>query len=129
NLFWLMAVKKIIPFNFVFEYLEPLPYVVKPFFGCHGVYVGNKIVLILRERADHTDVNGVWIATTHEHHASLKKIFPSMRAVSVLNDGAGETAWQMIPADANDFESSVLELCQLIRRKDERIGRVPKKRK
>jgi hypothetical protein len=124
-----MASKKPIPFNFVFEYLEPLPYTVKPFFGCHGVYVGNKIMLILRERADHTEVNGVWLATTHEHHESLRTIFPSMQSVSILNNGEGETAWQMIPLSANDFESSVLELCQMIRRKDVRIGRVPKKRK
>ena len=124
-----MTSKKSIPFDFVFEYLEPLPYTVKPFFGCHGVYVGNKIVLILRERADHTESNGVWMATVHEHHSSLKKIFPSMQSVTVLNNGEGETAWQMIPVSANDFESSVLELCQMIRRKDERIGRVPKKRK
>ncbi len=124
-----MAGKKPIPFDFVFEYLEPLPYTVKPFFGCHGVYVGNKIVLILLERADHTESNGVWMATVHEHHASLKKIFPSMQSVTVLNNGEGETAWQMIPVSANDFESSVLELCQMIRRKDERIGRVPKKKK
>jgi len=124
-----MASKKPIPFNFVFEYLEPLPYTVKPFFGCHGVYVGNKIMLILRERPDHAEVNGVWLATTHEHHQSLKKIFPSMLSVSILNNGEGETAWQMIPVSANDFESSVLELCQMIRRKDVRIGRVPKKRR
>ena len=124
-----MASKKPIPFNFVFEYLEPLPYTVKPFFGCHGVYVGNKIMLILRERPDHAEVNGVWLATTHEHHQSLKKIFPSMQSVSILNNGEGETAWQMIPVSANDFESSVLELCQMIRRKDARIGRVPKKRR
>ena len=124
-----MATKKPIPFNFVLEYLEPLPYVVKPFFGCHGIYIGPKIMLILRDRVDHTESNGVWIATLHEHHASLKKTFPSMHSVSVLNNGVGETAWQMIPANANDFESSVLELCQLIRRKDERIGRVPKKKK
>ena len=124
-----MAGKKPIPFDFVLEYLEPLPYTVKPFFGCHGVYVGNKIVLILRERADHIESNGVWMATMHEHHASLKKIFPSMQSVTVLKNGDGETAWQMIPVSANDFESSVLELCQMIRRKDERIGRVPKKRK
>ena len=124
-----MAIKKPIPFNFVFEYLEPLPYTVRPFFGCHGVYVGDKIMLILRDKDDHTDANGVWIATTHEDHESLRKIFPSMQSVAILNNGVGETAWQMIPVSANDFESSVLELCQLIRRKDKRIGRVPKKKK
>ena len=125
----LMATKKIIPFNFVLEYLEPLPYAVKPFFGCFGVHVGDKIMLILRERPDHPEVNGVWMATSPEHHASLKKIFPSMCSVSILNNGSGETKWQMIPVSANDFESSIIELCQLVRRKDERIGRVPKKKK
>jgi len=124
-----MVSKKPVPFDFVLEYLEPLPYVVKPFFGCYGVYVGHKIVLILRDRKDHPEVNGVWIATSHEHHESLRKKFPSMQSVSILNDGTGETGWQMIPVIANDFESSVLELCQLIRRKDERIGKVPKKKK
>ena len=102
---------------------------VKPFFGCYGVYVGNKIMLILRERKDHTEVNGVWIATSHEHHESLRKTFPSMHSVTILNDGNGETGWQMIPVSAPDFESSVIELCQLIRRGDQRIGKVPKKKK
>ena len=82
-----MATKKTVPFDFVFEYLAPLPYVVKPFFGCYGVYAGDKIMLILRERADHTEANGVWIATSYEHHESLKKIFPSLQAVTILNDG------------------------------------------
>ena len=71
----------------------------------------------------------MWIATTRDHHDSLKKAFPSLQSISILNDGAAETNWQMIPVTANDFESSVLELCQLIRRKDERIGKVPKKKK
>jgi len=124
-----MPSKQPIPFNFVFEYLEPLPYVVKQFFGCHSIYLGDKIMLILRDKKDMPEINGVWIATSHESHESLKKTFPSMRSVAIFTDGTKESAWQMIPADANDFESSVLELCQLIRRRDDRIGRVPKKKK
>jgi hypothetical protein len=124
-----MALKKNIPFDFVFEYLQPLQYTVKPFFGCFGVYIGEKIMLILRDKKDNPEVNGVWIATTHQHHESLKKTFPSMCSVSILNNGAGETAWQMIPVTAPDFESSVLELCTLIRRNDQRIGNIPKKKK
>ncbi len=124
-----MAVKKNIPFDFVFEYLEPLPYVVKPFFGCYSIYMGDKIMLILRDKKDMPDINGVWIATSHESHESLKRDFPSMRSVSIFTDGTTESAWQMIPVEADDFESSVLELCKLIRRGDKRIGRVPKKKK
>ena len=123
-----MAAKKTIPFDFVFEYLEPLPYTVKPFFGCFAIYIGDKIMLILRDKKDHPEVNGVWIATSFESHESLKQSFPSMCSVSIFNDGARETAWQMIPVSAPDFESSVLELCTLVRRGDKRIGRVPKKK-
>lgn len=124
-----MALKKNIPFDFVFEYLEPLRYSVKPFFGCFGVYVGEKIMLILRDKKDNPEVNGVWIATSHQHHESLKQLFPSMCSVSILNNGIGETAWQMIPVSASGFESSVLEICTLIRRGDQRIGNIPKKKK
>ena len=124
-----MATKRNIPFEFVFDHLEGLPYEVKPFFGCFAIYIGDKIMLILRDKKDHPEVNGVWIATSHDNHESLKSTFPSMCSVSIFNDGAGETAWQMIPVDAADFESSVFELCKLVRREDKRIGRVPKKKK
>ncbi len=124
-----MAVKKTIPFNFVFEYLEPLPYVVKPFFGCHAIYLGDKIMLILRDKPSYPEINGVWMATSQESHESLRKLFPSMCSISIFSDGKSETAWQMIPSDAPDFESSVVELCNLVRRGDKRIGRVPKKQK
>lgn len=86
-------------------------------------------MLILRDKKDNPEVNGVWIATSHEDHESLKKTFPSLCPVSILNNGAGETAWQMIPVNAPDFESSVLEICTLVRRGDKRIGRVPKKKR
>jgi len=124
----LMAIKKNIPFDFVFEYMQPLPYVIKPFFGCHAIYLGEKIVLILRDKKDHPDINGVWIATSHESHESLRKVFPSMCSISIFSDGTTESSWQMLPADAADFESSVVELCKLVRRGDKRIGRVPKRK-
>ena len=41
------------------------------------------------------DANGVWIATGKEHHASLKKVLPSMKSVYILSNGKNETGWQM----------------------------------
>ena len=96
-------------------------------FGCHALYVGEKIILILRERKDHTEDNGVWIATSSEHHASLKKEFPSLRSIQVL--GEKETEWQNISAGADDFESSVIRICELIKKGDKRIGKIPKRKK
>lgn len=56
-----------------------------------------------------------------------KKIFPSMRSVGVL--GKGTTNWQLIPEEADDFESEVLLLCEMARKGDRRIGHVPKQKK
>ena len=98
-------------------------------FGAFAVYVGEQIVLILRDKENHEEANGVWLATSKEHHASLKKEFPNMRSIYLLSDGKPETEWQMLPLSADDFESSVIKACEFILRGDVRIGRVPKARK
>ena len=121
-----MKQKKRIPFEFVIDYLHSKDPVVKPMFGCFGVYLNQKIVLVLRDRKDHPSANGVWIATSKEHHDSLKKEFPSMRSIKIL--GKGETNWQIIQASADDFESSVTRACELILRGDSRIGKIPKRK-
>lgn len=98
-------------------------------FGCHAIYSAGKILLIVRKKTDHTDANGVWIATGKEHHGSLRKELPSMHSVYILSEGKGETGWQMIHEHADDFEESVTKICELILKKDERIGKIPKTRK
>ena len=118
---------KAIPFPFVLEMLEPLSPLTRPMFGCTAVYVGEKIVLILRSRDDGREDNGVWLATTLEHHASLAAEFPSMRSIGVL--GAGTTGWQVLPFDEPDFEESAVRACELILSGDPRIGKVPKQRR
>jgi hypothetical protein len=119
--------KSKIPFEFVLEELDRIHPRVKPMFGCYAIYAGEKLVLILRQRNDFTDDNGVWLAAHHEHHASLKKEFPCMRSVRLL--GSFETVWQNIPADEDDFEELVLKACHLILKGDVRIGKIPKQKK
>lgn len=117
-----------IPFDFVLEQLFSLEPRIRPMFGCHAIYVGDKIVLTLRNKpGEHEEDNGIWISTKAEHHAALKKIFPSMRSIQVLGNGA--TNWQILPADADDFEESAIAVCELILNKDPRIGNIPKPRK
>jgi hypothetical protein len=115
--------QRTIPFNFVLENLHSASPVVKPMFGCHSVYIGNKIVLALRDKDD--EDSGVWIGTTNEHQESLKKDFPSMRSIKIF--GPGTSGWQILPKDADDFETSVNHLCDLILKNDSRIGKIPKK--
>lgn len=126
-----MAAKPVkkIPFEFVIEELFQLEPRVNPMFGCHAVYVGEKLMLILRDKPDHTESNGIWISTAEEHHASLKKDFPTATTVAILTSPGRETPWRMIHKDDEHFEEYALKLCDLIRKKDPRIGKIPKAKK
>jgi hypothetical protein len=115
--------RKAIPFEFVLDALGETATRTNPMFGCLAVYVKEKIVLVLRDKAGGRD-NGVWLATTVEHHQSLFAEFPSMKSISVL--GKDVTGWQILPAEAPDFEESALRACELIAAGDPRIGKVPK---
>ncbi|MGI8893550.1 MAG: hypothetical protein ACR2GN_08815 [Bacteroidia bacterium] len=121
-----MIKTKKIPFDFVLEKLLPLQPEVKPMFGSFAVYVGEKIMLILRQRESYPEDNGVWIATSQQYHESLRKQFPIR---SIIAFGPGETSWQVLPESENQFESKATEICDLILKYDERIGRIPKKKK
>jgi len=123
----LFAVKqrKPVPHPFVLDAIAPLSPTTRPMFGCLAVYVRDKIVLILRnkDKPDQTADNGVWLATTEEHHQSLRRDFPNMRSIQVL--GKKVTGWQVLPADAPDFEETALHACELVIAGDPRIGKVP----
>jgi len=120
--------RKRVPHEFVLESLAELSPRTNPMFGCLAVYVAEKIVLILRDKTtgEATD-NGVWLATTQEHHESLRHEFPNMRSIKVF--GKKVTSWQNLPADAPDFEEAALRACELIISRDPRIGKEPDARR
>jgi hypothetical protein len=111
------------PHEFVLDALASMSPVTRPMFGCLAIYVQDKIVLILRDKPASPADNGVWLATTHEHHDSLRREFPNMRSIEVL--GKKVTGWQVLPADADDFEQAALHACDLVLGADPRIGKVP----
>ena len=119
--------RKPIPHEFVLDALAPLSPRTRPMFGCLAIYVEEKIVLILRDKPTQSEDNGVWLATTIDHHASLQRDFPSIRSIKVL--GKKITGWQVIPSDAADFEEAALRACDLILAGDSRIGKVPGQRR
>lgn len=119
--------RKPIPYEFVLDAVASLSPETRPMFGCLAIYVKDKIVLILRDKPASKADNGVWLATTKEHHASLRGEFPNMRSIRVL--GKKVTGWQALPADAPDFEESALRACELIAAGDPRIGKVPAARR
>lgn len=119
--------RKSVPHAFVLEELGAVEYRTRAMFGCVAVYVGEKIVMALRDRPEHRSDNGVWLATTRDHHASLRREFPNMRSIGLL--GEAVTSWQVLAMDAPDFEESVVRACELIRKGDERIGKVPERKR
>ncbi len=121
--------RKRVPHEFVLEALAALSPRTRPMFGCLAIYVEDKIVLILRDKdkAGETD-NGVWLATTEDHHRSLRRDFPTMRSIKVLGKnalGKKATGWQVLPANAPDFEEAALRACEFVLAGDPRIGKVP----
>ena len=118
--------EKAAPHEFVLDALAPLSPATRQMFGCLAVYVEEKIVLILRDRSDYPADNGVWIATTSDHHESLRRELPHMRSIELF--GHPVTNWQVLPTDSPDFEESALRACTLIRAADPRIGKVPKRK-
>ena len=119
--------KRAVPHVFVLEALASVSPRTRLMFGCLAVYVDGKIMLALREKPSQPADNGVWLATTQEHHESLRRDFPSMRAIRAF--GKPITGWQVLPTDASDFEEAALHACELILRRDPRIGKVPKPRR
>lgn len=115
--------RKAVPHEFVLDAIAALRPRTRPMFGCLAVYIGEQIVLILRDKpADNRD-NGVWLATTKEHHESLRREFPNLRSIQLFTPEV--TGWQVLPADAQDFEEAALRACELIAARDPRIGKVP----
>jgi hypothetical protein len=119
--------RKQVPHQFVLDALASLSPITRPMFGCLAIYVQEKIVFILREKTTYPADNGVWLATTEDHHASLHSEFPHLRSIGLL--GKKITGWQVLPSDAADFEEAALRACDLVHARDERIGKVPGSRR
>jgi hypothetical protein len=118
------------PHAFVVEALAPLNPEVRRLFSGFGIYTGDKLVLMLRDRAKFPKDNGVWIVlseTTNPKDSSLRKEFPSLRTIGLLGGKIGH--WLLIPGDDPGFEKESLHACDLLLRHDPRLGRVPASRR
>lgn len=118
--------KRQVPYSFVLELLEKADPITKPMFGCLAIYIESKIVLILRDKPNELEDNGIWVATTEEYHAALRKEFPSLRSIRMF--GEKSSGWQNLPSEAEDFEEAATRICELILKDDPRVGKIPKPR-
>jgi len=117
------------PYPFILEALTPLEPEVRPMFSGFAVYVGDKIVLMLRDSAKHPEDNGVWLVFSESANLAdpgIHRDFPSLRLIGLL--GGKIAHWRLIPADGPTFESEALHACELLLKHDPRFGRVPQSR-
>ena len=118
------------PYPFILDALAPLEPEVRPMFSGFAVYLGEKIVLMLRDSQKQPEDNGVWLVfseTADLADPGIRKDFPSIRLIKLL--GGKIAHWRLIPADSATFESEALHACELLLKQDGRFGRIPQSRK
>jgi len=114
------------PFPFVLDELAPLDPYTRPMFGCLAVYVGERIVLILRDKGLADPDSGVWVAFEPSHLDSLLTELPGLAPIEVFGDKV--SGWKKLSARSPDFEEAVLHACSLVLKEDPRIGKIPGKK-
>jgi len=110
-----------VPFDFVLRYLYPVRPDIKKMLGCYGLFVNKKLLLLLRDRENQPEFNGIFVATKPEFFDMLQNEIH----ISQMNfdiDGATHT-WIFLSEDLADFDEKVKKTCDLIKAGDERIGK------
>jgi hypothetical protein len=118
------------PHAFVVEALAPLNPEVRRLFSGFAVYLGDRIVCMLRDHQKSPQDNGVWLVLsdgTNPADSELRSEFPSIRTIDLLGNKIRH--WLLIPSDSVTFETEVLHACDLLLKHDPRLGRIPESRR
>jgi hypothetical protein len=115
-----------IPFRFILDHLVGVDIVIKPMFGCFGVYAHGKLCLFLMDRERPLErregqpmQKGIYVATRTEFCASLKEHFPAAEFEQLK----GDKVWIFVSAALIEFEDYVVRACEMIRTGSPQIGR------
>jgi hypothetical protein len=123
-------VKRKPPHAFVLEALAPANPEVRRMFSGFAVYLGNRIVCMLRDHEKSPEDNGVWLVLSESANPAdpdLRREFPSIRSIGLLGDKIRH--WLLIPSDSPGFEMEALRACDLLLHRDPRLGRIPQSRR
>jgi hypothetical protein len=89
--------------------------------GCYGLFLHDKLMMLLRERENNPEFNGVFVATQPEFFDDLSnELHYSNMEFDI--DGAPHT-WIFISDDINDFQQKVKQAVDMIKNGDKRIGK------
>lgn len=110
-----------VPYDFVLRCLYPVRPQIKKILGCYGLYLNKKLLLLLRDRENQPEFNGIFVATQPEFFDNLQDEIHVSNMVFDI-DGVPHT-WIFLSEDLADFEEKVKKTCELIKAEDERIGK------
>jgi hypothetical protein len=113
------------PFSFLLEHLLPVNPKVKSVYGSEMICEGDKMIFFLVKKEKKSETSGVGIVTRNEHHSSLVRQFPSAETFPEESTSTEINEWLFIPADAPDFQTSLITACELVVEGDSRLGRFP----
>jgi hypothetical protein len=103
------------PLLWIFEPLEDDPrYFLRKLFSFDAAHLDNRIYLAVYGGEE--PWNGLLVCTSREHHASILEQFPQLVSHKVLGK------WLYISQTHPEFESVALDLAQLVRKRDPRLG-------
>jgi hypothetical protein len=111
-----------LPYDFVLKELYPLRPKIKKMLGCYALMNDKQLLMLLRDREQNPEFNGVFIATRLVFFEELQKEIHTSKMEFDL-DG-DERSWIFISEDLDDFEQKVKKACEMIRNGDERIGKI-----
>jgi len=111
-----------LPYDFVLNALYPVRPKVKKMLGCYALMDDKKLLMLLRDREQQPEFNGVFVATNAVHYDALQNEIHTSRMEFDL-DG-DERSWIFISEDIDAFEEKVKKACDMIKAGDERIGKL-----
>ncbi len=88
-------------------------------FSGFAVYIGNRLVLMLRDHPRSPQDNGIWLVLSEivsPEDPQLRLEFPSLRGIELLGNKIGH--WLLIPSDGPRFEDEAAHACDLLLRHD-----------
>ena len=119
-----LSAKRQAPFQFVLDELLPIRPTIKRMFGLTHVYLGDKLLLSLRDSLKQPQYNGVWLYTEAEHIESLRREFPQLARRYFWRSKKSGSGWVILACGQEEFEEYAFRACEMVLGGDQRVGRV-----
>jgi hypothetical protein len=103
------------PLLWIFESLEDDPrFVVRKLFSFDAAYLDGRLYLAVSSGKE--PWNGMLVCTSREHHAAIRGQYPQLISHEILGK------WLYLSQSHPDFESIAVDLAEMARKRDPRLG-------